>query len=130
MDHGNGTIVFETLLKDHYFFQYVNDFIQNKILKTTKFDSKYIPTLLFIISNLLKNDNKYSIIMKNIRTKNEFDDLYYHINIYIQHKINEIININELTNTFDKNEFTDTYNTCMALLLLNFTFTINNRCCF
>ena len=118
MDYKNGTLVFETLLKDHYFFQYVDDYIQSKILKTRTFESKHIPSLLFIISNLLKNDKKYNKIMKRIKNNNDFNNLYYHIRDYIKNKIYEIINVNELVCKFDVNDFVLTYDICLKLILL------------
>jgi len=118
MDYKNGTLVFETLLKDHYFFQYVDDYIQSKILKTRTFESKHIPSLLFIISNLLKNDKKYNKIMKKIKNNNDFNNLYYHIRHYINNKIYEVINVNELVCKFDVNDFVLTYDICLKLILL------------
>jgi hypothetical protein len=118
MDYSNGILVFETLLKDNFFFSYVNDFIQSKLLKTKSFESKHIPSLLFIISTLLTTDKKYIKLMKNIKTVNDFNDLYYQISDYVVNKINEIIKINELNITFDYKDFIVTYGMCLKLILM------------
>ena len=90
MDYSNGILIFETLLKDYYFFSYVNNFIQSKVFKTKSFESKHIPSLLFIISTLLTTDKKYIKLMKNIKTVNDFNDLYYQISDYVVMNINHL----------------------------------------
>ena len=112
MDYSNGILIFETLLKDYYFFSYVNNFIQSKVFKTKSFESKHIPSLLFIISTLLTTDKKYIKLMKNIKTVNDFNDLYYQISDYV------VMNINELNITFDHKDFIVTYDMCLKLILM------------
>ena len=110
MNVNNGTIVFETLLKDNCFFQYIDDYIE----QTTPFDSKHIPLLLFIISNLLTTNKGYNKIMKNIKTVKDFNEFYYHISDYIVNKINKVA-----IRGVDYNDFIITYDTCLKLILMN-----------
>ena len=119
MEYNNGTFVFEILLKDKFFFQYIDDYIHSKVNQTKSFESKHVPSLLFIISTLLNTNKRYIKFMKNIKNVNDFNDLYYHISDYVVNKINEII---KLIITFDYNDFIVTYDICLKLILMNHTY--------
>ena len=116
MNPGNGLVVFETLLKDNIFFPRIDEYIQYRILETNTFQSKDIPSLIFIISTLLTTTKKYIKIMKNIKTVYDYKELYYHISKYIENKINEV------TTSFDCNEFIITYDTCVNLVLMYYKY--------
>lgn len=126
----NSDIVYETLLKDHFFFTYIDDYIFYNIVNYSNFNTKYIPSIIYIIYNLLITHNIYINIMKSIKCKNELKELFYNINNYIKSKIKEILTSQNIKDSnFNDSEFTEIYNICVELLLINTKFKNNKISC-
>jgi len=136
MDHNNDSdnslIVYETLIKDNFFFNYIDDYIYSNISHYSNFNTKYIPSIIYILYNLLIIDDNYVNIMNTIQCVDEFKDLFYKFNSYIIYRIKEIINSQNIKNSnFNETEFKEIYYICLELLLVNIKFNNNKRiCCF
>jgi len=130
-NNNNSLIVYETLIKDNFFFTYIDDYIYYNISHYSNFNTKYIPSIIYIIYNLLITHDIYINIMKPIRCVDDFKDLFYKFNNYIITKIKEMINFQNIKNcNFNESEFTEIYHICLELLLINIKFKNNKMCCF
>ena len=117
MEDSNALFLFDCLLRDNAFMSTIDIYISNTIFIAKTVDAKHVPQLVLILVTLLFKHNTYRVD-KNLKNDIELQQLFDIFYTYIVSKIKENPNLTE----FNADEFKKSYEFCMRLAIMKFTF--------
>lgn len=125
MEDSNALFLFDCLLRDNAFMSTIDIYISNTIFIAKTVDAKHVPQLVLILVTLLFKHNTYRVD-KNLKNDIELQQLFDIFYTYIVSKIKENPNLTE----FNADEFKKSYEICMRLAIMKFTFKEKKWGCF
>ena len=122
--NANVTFVFECILRNNSFMDYIDEYINKTLLTSNKFDTKHVPQMVLLIMTLLDTNNNYVDVKNTIKDDGELQDL---LELFYAYIIKKIMLDTKNETELNQREFKHSFDICCRLAIFKLKLNFKNK---